>query len=1771
MSRLFFLTIFGLVCTISAYCGVFTLPFNNYPGMIPQGGSLEGRVWMDKNKNGIQDPGETGIPGITILLFNQLDFLVDISTSDNSGNYTFNNLNAGSYKLKFPVIQGLRVTSQFGGSSNADSDIDHLGFTQLINVINNQTIRYIDAGYKSDMVVSTNASIQTCLGNSTTLNALVSRGRPPYTFNWSNGLGTGNSKTVSPSTNTTYRVTVTDFWGNQDQASINVRVTAGVGEEQCHVIDNFMNGGSTSSFSMQVNPLDPGPKSVTQSAPIGLLGNTRNVSLEYISGSLPSSININMGTGVFTNSNDVGSRSRTSLCYNNNGTGINFDLSPFDYLKFKNIQIDQGGINIDVNFWDGTRRVVNSFALPESGVGTSNDHILVFADIPELQTMNIEHIQEICMEFTVIEASVDFQLVSLMACRNTDCGLELGEDLEICRGETVELEADVPCAQNLIYRWDNGLPFQSKHSVTPLQTTVYNVTVMDANGCSVNGSIEVKVNNKPDVSLGPDLEICKNQTFDLIPKIIGGSQPFEYLWNTGSDLQTLNDLVALENNLYSVTVTDANSCVDSALIQIITLENPIITFTTNPANCQTATGSATAFPSGGQPPYTYIWSNGDADQNLNDVTAGFYNLTVTDSKGCMSTGQVFVNESFCAKIGDYVWHDMNADGIQNPGEPGIPGVRVDLLDQSQQLISFTLTNENGYYMFSALSSGDYYIRFILPADYHYSPANQGVDPMKDSNANPMTGLSSLVSLSNFEEDLSIDAGLYKFARIGDYVWLDTNGNGIQNSGETGISGIVVSLLDCNGSIVNTTTTDENGFYSFSNLLPGQYKVRFIAPAGMKFITPNQGTDPTADSDVAVISGETSCLTLVSNQVNLTIDAGLYMPAKIGDKVWIDLNADGQQSVDEPGLANFEVRLLDCNGTVLKNALTNAQGNYLFEDLIPGSYKIGVNSLAGYELSPYHAGNPDTDSNIDPATNTSECEILLSGESNLTYDIGLFHRAAIGDFVWVDSNGNGIQDTGENGFPGMLVQLYHCDNNLVAQTTSNASGYYNFGNLLPGNYSIKFNLGTGWFFSQPGMGSNAAFDSNADQNTGWTGCETLISGEVNNSYDAGVYQRGKVGDYVWEDLNGNGLQDAGEPGVFNFKVLLKTCNGTLVQTKYTDQYGYYLFDNIIPGQYLLDFSQNAEPYFTLKNQGTNTSIDSDVNQITGQTSCFAVTSGSVNYTIDAGLLKVASVGDFVWEDINGNGIQEDGEPGVEGIQAKLYRVNSGGTVFIGDAYTNESGYYIFQNIAPGTYYIKYILGGTNWQVTVPNVNNDFIDSDVTHANGFNSTSNFVLLPGQHNPDVDAGLYICAEVGDLVWCDFTPNHYWQTGENGINGVEVELYRKMEDTWVFWTSVITEYHNGSMPGDGFWSACVIPGEYYAKYNLPENSNFLLVDPFIGGNPEYDSDVTNAFGHGTTDAFILQSGDVKTDLGAGYYYGGIIGDRVWYDLNQNGLQDTGEPSASGILVEVFGVEGKIADDITDSNGNYTIDNLIPGDYYLKFSPGGYQFTTPNIGSNDHIDSDVTNANGPGTTNWFNLEVHEINYSFDAGLINTNGRMIWNGQGGSYRGDHNEIWWETRNEEQIELFELHRMDPGSDQFDLLDIIQAKGGRDLIQSYDVEDFEVEKTGLYKYRIMSRDLFSNSSFSPEILINVIGEMKMVLYPNPATELINFGFYNRNVDEISIQLFNNLGILVKSYPNIMLDKNMVFYREITLDDLPAGNYHIKISGKDLNWTANISVMR
>ncbi|MEL6926982.1 MAG: SdrD B-like domain-containing protein, partial [Bacteroidota bacterium] len=163
------------------------------------------------------------------------------------------------------------------------------------------------------------------------------------------------------------------------------------------------------------------------------------------------------------------------------------------------------------------------------------------------------------------------------------------------------------------------------------------------------------------------------------------------------------------------------------------------------------------------------------------------------------------------------------------------------------------TDGNGEYIFEDVPAGTYRIDFILPAGYEFATANAGNDEL-DSDANTTTGETTTITFNPADgDDLSYDAGLTPIGDIGDFVWLDTDQDGIQDGTETGIEDMIVNLFDDGNNLVATTTTDAAGAYLFTDVSAGDYYVSFDTTTiddGNKYVFTlmDQGNDSN-DSDV----------------------------------------------------------------------------------------------------------------------------------------------------------------------------------------------------------------------------------------------------------------------------------------------------------------------------------------------------------------------------------------------------------------------------------------------------------------------------------------------------------------------------------------------------------------------------------------------------------------------------------------------------------------------------------------------------------------------------------------------------------------------------------------------------------------------------------------------------------------------------------------------------------------------------------------------------------
>ncbi|MDG1765676.1 MAG: SdrD B-like domain-containing protein, partial [Flavobacteriales bacterium] len=615
---------------------------------------------------------------------------------------------------------------------------------------------------------------------------------------------------------------------------------------------------------------------------------------------------------------------------------------------------------------------------------------------------------------------------------------------------------------------------------------------------------------------------------------------------------------------------------------------------------------------------TIVWSTGETTESITVNAGGTYSVTVTDCAGCVAQDEVTINILESPEVSV---SSTNPVCLEENGS--ITFTFADVASRTN--IEFSIDGGNTW-----------------PAEYNVADnsASFTIDGLAPGTYELVTRWGN--------DECPVDLGNISLvadecASLGNFVFYDNDRDGIQDAGEEGVEGVEVELYICGEDTpVASTSTNANGIYVFENLNPANdYYVVFVGsslPADYVFSTPNQGGDDTTDSD-ADENGQTACVELESGEFNDTVDAGINQPtASLGNFVFYDDDRDGIQDAGEEGVENVTVQLFVNGGAApVATTTTNENGFYIFENLDPGVEYFVVFAPASlpadYVFSPANQGGDDALDSDAGVNGQSPIVVLAPGEFNDTIDAGINNPlGSIGDFVWEDEDQDGIQDPNEDGIQGVNVELYICgETDPIASTSTDENGFYNFPNLEPGvEYFVVFETPTGFTGTTANAGASDTNDSDADEN-GATACYELSPGEDYEDFDAGFFIPTNIGDFVWYDDNQNGIQDAGEEGVNGVEVnlvaagtdgIFGTADDQVIASDTTDENGMYLFENVLPGEYIIVFNPETLPVdyvLTAQNQGGDDELDSDADSITGATEPFTVVYGQDDdLSFDAGI-------------------------------------------------------------------------------------------------------------------------------------------------------------------------------------------------------------------------------------------------------------------------------------------------------------------------------------------------------------------------------------------------------------------------------------------------------------------------------------------------------------------------------------------------------------------------
>lgn len=441
----------------------------------------------------------------------------------------------------------------------------------------------------------------------------------------------------------------------------------------------------------------------------------------------------------------------------------------------------------------------------------------------------------------------------------------------------------------------------------------------------------------------------------------------------------------------------------------------------------------------------------------------------------------------CVTLGSFegtVFHDVNANGVQDDGEELLKGAKVSLSagDEASEAVS----GKDGAFSITDLRPGEYQLTLTLPEGYISSA---DADTLVLQPAGEQT-LACPWSVLVSRRQMAV--GAVKPASVSGAVHLDENNNGAVEEGERMMTGLVLTLVNEDNGDTQTITADESGF-TFAAVRPGSYTVRFDMPQQAE---PARMTGSTFSLDGTAMV-QTGVVVTEGQQVSDLLTA-LVSRTSIGGTLSLS---------DESGLqpvAGVSLALLDSTGAEIAAATSDENGSYRFDGLWPGEYSIRADRAPdAIFVRPGDPNYPDQTSVILTDDGNSGVIALKMAEHRLDENILYIRTAKVGDLAWLDENANGLLDGSERRLPGVVVQLLQ-DGEPVYETTTDLFGYYQFDHVYPGAYTLQAVAYSGLTITKPvpALRIISSCLTGGDGASAQSDPFTVESGSVTNNFDLG---------------------------------------------------------------------------------------------------------------------------------------------------------------------------------------------------------------------------------------------------------------------------------------------------------------------------------------------------------------------------------------------------------------------------------------------------------------------------------------------------------------------------------------------------------------------------------------------------------------------------------------------------------------------------------------------
>jgi protocatechuate 3,4-dioxygenase beta subunit len=859
-----------------------------------------------------------------------------------------------------------------------------------------------------------------------------------------------------------------------------------------------------------------------------------------------------------------------------------------------------------------------------------------------------------------------------------------------------------------------------------------------------------------------------------------------------------------------------------------------------------------------------------------------------------------------ASIAGFVYQDDNNDGIKDPDETGIAGVRIQLVPINTLAPQSTLTvttGGDGSYAFTGLAPGSYE---VIEVD---QPAllNDGLDAAGTVNGQTVGSAQNPgdrivgIALTSGDDGIDYNFGEVPLGSISGYVYLAAPGQDCtghqDDGGSTLLSGVEVELQSELGITIARTTTGVDGAYSFDEVPVGNYRIVEFTPDELIDGSSHVGRIDNVRVGTSVNGGLVQDIVMTAGGVGVEYNFCEGTPASISGYVYHDQSQDGVRDAVEDPIKQVQVALIDESGSIVATTLTDSQGAYRFDGLTPGQYSIIETQPVGYIDGIDSVGNVRGQSRGQLGDNDQITSInLKQGDEGVEFNFGEIVPAALFGRVHIDVDGDCILGENEETLAGVTIRLIDAGGNEVARTVTDTSGEYSFENLPPGEYSIVEEQPAGFFEGGAKAGTAGGDVVNGSQITSIV----LSSGETALNYDFCERPPAEIVGSVFSDRNGDCHFDANEVGIDGVRVELYDSAGNLIASTNTDSSGNYRFTNLPAGEYTIRELQPAGWLQGGQSAGSHGGDDSQQDVIRRVPVGWGQRLTQYNFCE----LQPSSISGTVFVDGNGDCLRQDDEPPIDGVTIELRDMNG---QFVARTTTDANGQYQFGDLEPGDYQIfevqpdGFFQGGQTPGSGLGEVLGQDLLGFRVGAGEHLVNYNFCEIP----PASISGFVHVDDDGD---CEFDPD------ERPVEGVKIEL----RDSSGRVVSVTNTDANGQYRFDN-----LAPGEYQIFEYQPDGL-------FQGGQRV-----------GTGDGIVLATDLLGVNLSAGqtvenYNFCEIppasIGGMVWQESDPNGNFDPGDVPIPGVLVDLIDDSGTvIQQQRTDTGGKYRFTALRPGVYAVR------------------------------------------------------------------------------------------------------------------------------------------------------------------------------------------------------------------------------------------------